>query len=39
MATAEEPATILQEDLDALQNAIDGAIQGVRDSKGRAQGV
>jgi hypothetical protein len=33
MATAEKPATIPQEDPDALPKAIDGAIQGVGDSK------
>ena len=31
MATAEEPATIPQADLDALQEAIDRAVKGVRD--------
>ena len=31
MATAEKPAAIPQEDLDALQAAIDRAAKGVRD--------
>ena len=31
MATAEKPAAIPQEDLDALQQAIDRAVKGIRD--------
>jgi hypothetical protein len=31
MATAEKPAAIPQEDLDALQEAIDRAAKGIRD--------
>ena len=40
MATAENPAAISQEDLDALQEAIDRAVKGIRDPKrcaGRAR--
>ena len=32
MATAEKPEAIPQEDLDALQEAIDRAVKGIRDS-------
>lgn len=33
MATAEDPAAISQKDLDALQEAIDRAVKGIRDPK------
>ena len=33
MATAEKPAAIPKEDLDALQAAIDRVIKGIRDPK------
>jgi hypothetical protein len=33
MATPEEPAAISQEDLDAFQDAIDRAVNGIRDPK------
>jgi hypothetical protein len=33
MATAEDPAAISQKDLDALQEAIDRAVNGIRDPK------
>jgi hypothetical protein len=33
MATAEDPAAISQKDLDALQEAIDRAVRGIRDPK------
>ena len=33
MATAEKPEAISQEDLDALQEAIDRAVKGIRDPK------
>ena len=38
MAIAEKPAAIPQEDLDALQEAIDRVVQGIRDPNA-AQGV
>jgi hypothetical protein len=33
MATAEDPAAVSQNDLDALQEAIDRAVNGIRDPK------
>ena len=33
MATAEKPEAISQEDFDALQEAIDRAVKGIRDPK------
>jgi hypothetical protein len=39
MATAEKSATIPQEDLDALQEAIDRVVRGIRDpSAARVRG-